>query len=484
MSDQHHIRQAILAAPFELDNTGEIPRPGTLCIPRAHRKALSRDAVLVIGARGVGKSFWTAALSDDALRLQMGVSVQELLHTTVSIGHAAKPNINTYPDRETFKTLLGCGYEPYAVWRAVMVRWLAGIIEKKVPMESWGLSVQWVVQNPEEVAKIAEAANAFLAKDNQFGLIVFDALDRTSHDWVTMNRIVRDLLQVALWLRDFSRLRAKIFLRPDQKDGSVTSFVDASKILATQAELTWERHDLHAMLWQRLINAIGDHGECLRSLVTSVLPPGDALRLVGSDWFLPPALAVEMPYQRRLFETLAGDKMGKDARRGVPYVWSVSHLADGHGSTSPRSFLAAILGAVEDSLARYGDYPLALHYESLKRGIQKASQIRVNQVAEDDPWVPKVMDALRGMNVPCGYGVIEHGWQDKFPDGPSTIPSDHLPPQHVENWDGVCKDLERLGIFVTRKEGRMDMPDLYRVGFGLGRKGGVVPAELVPKKHR
>jgi len=48
--------------------------------------------------------------------------------------------------------------------------------------------------------------------------------------------------------------------------------------------------------------------------------------------------------------------------------------------------------------------------------------------------------------------------------------------QHVEKgWDGIRQDLVRLGIFVTRKDSRIDMPDLYRVGFGLGRRGGVKP---------
>lgn len=45
------IRQAILAAPFELDNTGETPKPGTFYFPLAHRKALSREAVLVVGVK-------------------------------------------------------------------------------------------------------------------------------------------------------------------------------------------------------------------------------------------------------------------------------------------------------------------------------------------------------------------------------------------------------------------------------------------------
>lgn len=472
------VRQAILAAPFELDNTGETPVPGTLYIPRAHRKALSRESVLVVGARGVGKSFWTAALSDDLLRRQIGESVKELTHTVIHVGHAAKPSIENYPDRETLKALIGQGHESYTIWRAVMLRWLAKIVNKQIPAGSWLDSVRWVAANSEEFARIAEAANTQLASDNKFGLIIFDALDRTSHEWGTMNHIVSALLQVSLWLRDFSCLRTKVFLRPDQLERTVTSFVDASKIVATRADLTWENYDLHSMLWQRLINTPDLHGICLRSIVTSILPPTEALRSDKGVWFLPPVLVSETAYQRRLFEALAGTKMGTDARRGVPYVWSVSHLADGHGWTSPRSFLAAISGAAEDSEQRYANYPLALHYESIKRGIQRASQIRVSQVAEDDPWVPSAMRPLAGMNVPSDYDSVQHAWEVAFPGGPSTIPSEHLRPQHVESWGGVRKDLERLGIFVTRKDGRIDMPDLYRVGFSLGRKGGVAPRKL------
>ena len=86
------------------------------------------------------------------------------------------------------------------------------------------------------------------------------------------------------------------------------------------------------------------------------------------------------------------------------------------------------------------------------------------------------MAPLKDRNVPCDYETILQQWNAEFPNGPSDLHSEHLPPQHVERgWDGVRLDLERLGIFVTRKDGRVDMPDLYRVGFGLGRKGGVKP---------
>jgi hypothetical protein len=160
----------------------------------------------------------------------------------------------------------------------------------------------------------------------------------------------------------------------------------------------------------------------------------------------------------------------------VPYTWSVGHLADGRGQTSPRSFLAAIRQAAEDTQERYLDAYHALHYESIKRGIQKASEIRVAEIAEDYPWVPDVLSVLRGMNVPCEYSAILERWQQHYPNGPQSISLDRLPPQHAERgWDGIRDDLIRVGLIEFRKDSRIDMPDLYRVGFGLGRKGGVKP---------
>ena len=168
--------------------------------------------------------------------------------------------------------------------------------------------------------------------------------------------------------------------------------------------------------------------------------------------------------------------MGKDRRRGVPYVWSVSHLADGKGRTSPRSFLAAIRAAVENSEEKYNTHNLALHYESIKRGVQKASEIRIAEMAEDYPWVKVIFIPLGGVTVPCELSVIEERWNLYFNDGPVAVANNRLPPQHIaRGWPGVLEDLERLGLFETMKDGRINMPDLYRVGFGLGRRGGVRP---------
>ena len=154
----------------------------------------------------------------------------------------------------------------------------------------------------------------------------------------------------------------------------------------------------------------------------------------------------------------------------------MGHLADGRGQTSPRSFLAAIRQAAEDSSERYSQHDYALHFESIKRGIQKASEIRVQEMAEDYPWVPYVLSALSGMNVPVEVDAVKKKWEEQFPAGAQSISAARLPAQHVDRgWDGVREDLQRLGLLETKKDGRIDMPDLYRVGFGLGRKGGVKP---------
>lgn len=475
MPDITALRRAILAAlPAETSRSGGVPDTAHLYVPPAHTKALRLDCQLVIGARGVGKSVWTAALGDSTLRHALGSSVPGLETTEVRIGFSETERIDDYPDADTYGQLRAHENTPYHVWRAVMVRWLAGLTGADVPEDSWRETVAWVRNNPEQVARVLEQASQRFVDAGRHGLIVFDALDRSSDDWRVMDEIVRDLLRTALWLKSLPKLSAKVFLRGDQFDRTVTDFPDASKLLATRVELTWEQHDLHGLLWQMLINGPGEHGECLRAVYTEVVtnPPLE----VDGHWRLANDVKRETPTQRALFEALAGPWMGRDRRRGVPYVWSVSHLADGRGRTSPRSFLAAIRQAAEDSQERYPEHGRALHYESIKRGIQKASEIRVNEMAEDYPWVPTVLRPLNGLTVPCDFELVLQCWQEAFPGGVASVPTERLPPQHADRgWEGLRDDLQRLGLFDLKKDGRIDMPDLYRVGFGLGRRGGVRP---------
>lgn len=475
MIQTQQIRESLAEAlPLTTSIHGEAPDRRHLYLPPAHAKALRLECNLVIGARGVGKSFWTAALGAPALRAAVGKSVRELESTEVHIGFGVAPDIDAFPDKEVFAQLIEKGFEPFEIWKGVVVRWLSKLEPVTIPVDSWEQTIHWVKSNPENLARTIQNTNNALSKKGQHALILFDALDRTSSDWGVMDRIVRDLLKIVLWLKSYPRLHAKVFLREDQSDRTITDFPDASKLMATKAELTWAPHDLHGLLWQTLCNCPDRDGAHLRDLYTSVV--GAPPRSENHLWLVADEVKRESIKQRELFIALAGPWMGKDRRRGVPYIWSVSHLADGRGRTSPRSFLAAIRQAAEDSLENYRDFPQPLHYESIKRGVQKASQIRVSEMAEDYPWVESVMAPLRGLTVPCHFEIIEDRWQSELPLGLSDLSGQRLPPQHAEKgWPGVRSDLERLGIFETMKDGRINLPDLYRVGFGLGRRGGVKP---------
>ncbi|MCQ8181878.1 hypothetical protein NP603_12235 [Methylomonas sp. SURF-1] len=468
----HHdlaaLRDAIIHSPLETSNFGEEPAPGTLYVPSSHVKALRLDANVVVGGRGVGKSFWTSALRSTNLRSIFDAHVPELTNLEITVGFSNREEIALYPNEDGFAAMLDLGFDPYDVWRAVIMRWIAHRTKQAIPSDSWQTTVSWLKQRPEDAAKMMQAPRDWR------GLIIFDALDRTSNDWRRMDEIVRGLLKAVLWLKSFPGLFAKVFLREDQAERTVFNFPDASKLLATKAELSWQRHDLHGLLWQRLINAPDDDGQLLRNVCESV--SGAPLAKQLQHWQLSENMKREGDVQRGAFELLAGPWMGKDKRRGVPYTWSVSHLADGRGLTSPRSFLAAIRQAAEDSRERYPSHEFTLHYESIKRGIQKASQIRVAEVAEDYPWVQDVLSALEGLNVPADYDTIRQRWEDRYPIGPQGIGSSRLPAQHADRgWEGIRDDLARLGLIKIKTDGRIDMPDIYRVGFGLGRKGGVKP---------
>lgn len=419
---------------------------------------------------------WTAALCAEQTRMALGPSLPDFANTRVYAGYSEAEDIEAYPTADVLSALLADDWDPYDIWRAVMIRRLARelVAEFAVPTEAWQQTLEWLRHNPEALARMVQQAEEQLADQDERLLFVFDALDRTATNWDTMDRLVRGLLRAVLWLKPRARMNAKVFLREDQFERRVADFPDASKLLSTKAELSWERHDLHALLWQHLLNGPGEHGERLRGLYRSV--EGQHPESTRYGWRLPASLQRECPGQRALFEALAGAWMGPDKRRGVPYVWSISHLADGHGRTSPRSFLVAIRKAAEDSGARYPDFHLPLHYESIKRGVREASEVRVEEMAEEYAWVKKLMEPLAGLLVPCDFDVIAQHWAETFPEGPEGLPGINLPPAHAEQgWEGVWNDLLRIGIFEQRTDGRIDMPDLYRVGFRLGRKGGVSP---------
>jgi hypothetical protein len=116
-------------------------------------------------------------------------------------------------------------------------------------------------------------------------------------------------------------------------------------------------------------------------------------------------------------------------------------------------------------------------------GVQQASQIRVKEIIEDYPWVKWVMEPLRGnLTVPCSARDIEKIWKDEKTLSLLEVrlvkhgTAVKLPPQNLDfGPSGILGDLASLGMLELLAGKRIQMPDVYRVAFGFGRRGGVKP---------
>ncbi|MEE8525690.1 MAG: hypothetical protein V3T72_17270 [Thermoanaerobaculia bacterium] len=465
------------ALPRETD---EKPEPRHLYVPPRHARALSPDNSLVVGIRGAGKSVWWRALQSPDYRHVAAAALaspalDEISEVAAGFGETLRPY--DYPDKRVLRQILRAGRSPAEIWRTVVAvhTWARTAESALGTLDNWAERVAWMEENPEKAAHAFKAHDDDLAARRKLQLVLFDALDRVADDWSDLRQLLRGLLEVLLELRGFRGIRAKAFVRPDMLDDpQVTAFRDASKVLAGKVELRWPRADLYGLLFQRLGNA--EEGAAFRSgceaLGSGRWPETDGV------WQVPKTLREDEDLQRTTFHDMAGPWMGTDRKRGFPYTWLPNHLGDAAEQVSPRSFLWALRTATEERVP--GGWSHALHYDGIKRGVQEASRIRVDEVREDFFWVPTVMDPLRGLAVPCQFSAVGKRWKKadvlsrlRAAEGGSD--SGLLPKRMGQGHVGLRDDLLDLALFSRQKDGRINMPDVYRVGFGLGRRGGVKP---------
>ncbi len=477
-------REALRQLP-EGTSHGDTPKLEEVYLPRSHLRAMDPDALVVTGMRGAGKTFWWGALQDKAVRAMLGKvpgfrTVDA--STEVRTGFGVRPDSGKYPGKDTIRQLLDEGHEARIIWRTVA----AWQFTRQFPREdhplrqktSWAERVEWAAHHPESTEALFEESDRASDQRKTHTLLLFDGLDRSADDWKTMYVVIRGLLQTALDLRSYRRLRVKVFLRSDQLDeGRIADFPDASKVLASSVDLSWPRRELYGLLWHSLAN--GDAGKLFRAFL------GDdrrarAAAVLPTLFNVPRRFVADEDRQREKFHALTGPWMGSGPRRGFPYTWIPNHLADTAGRVSPRSFLAALRAAAEDTAERHPDWDHALHYESIKRGVQEASRIRVDELREDYPWVHRLLNALKGMVVPLSFAEIEERWRERgviedldgWTGGQEVKVK--LPPGRPGP-EGAREGLETLGVFQRLYDGRVNIPDVYRVGYGLGRRGGVKP---------
>jgi hypothetical protein len=168
--------------------------------------------------------------------------------------------------------------------------------------------------------------------------------------------------------------------------------------------------------------------------------------------------------------------MGTDARRGRVYTWVPLHLSDARNACSPRTFLTAWQKASEHQPV---PSDRAVDHLGLIEGVRKASSTRLAELREDYRWIDNALAALKGQFVPIERRELIKIWEEsKVVQGilKEARAGQWLAPVQLADADNTAALLDAMNsIAVTeeRANGKINVPDIFRVEAGIKRKGGV-----------
>lgn len=481
------IRQALIDLPLTPAWENLVPpKPSEIYLPDRHSKALLPEVSIVEGMRGAGKSFWTAVLADDnTRRLVSGVSNnQRLSNLAVKVGFGLDMANENFPNAIRINSLMSQGCTPDDIWRSVLLRHAFKVLDKSLPfLDEVDAAAQWVTINRDQADRYLEECDRDLDLQGKVLLLLFDSLDRLAGDWGHIREILSAALQLGLECRTRRAMRCKFFLRPDmvEEDDEIWRFADSSKLLHGKGELSWRANDLFGLILLHLANS-ESAGDAFRKAIEQ--QEHVHWQEVDGVYSLPRVLTAGEQPLRRIVEALAGPWVGTTAKRGFTFTWIPTHLSDAKVRLSPRSILLAFRHAAQWTEEHYPHHDVALHYQGIQQGVVEASKIRIGEIKEDYPWVGPLLEVLKGATVPLTVDELTSKWTESCIklSIDAAQRNERLPPRRYSSdtnrkgdMQALVDDLVELAVLYRTEDGRYNMPDIFRVGFGIKRKGGVKP---------
>ncbi|MFI6688413.1 hypothetical protein [Streptomyces sp. NPDC050485] len=451
--------------------------------PNTHRAALYADSTVVRGSTGQGKTFWARALSDPQLR---AVAAREyrmprLERTAPVTGFGDRPDA-FQPSAGELRALTRLGVQPTALWSAVALTALG--VPDLAALATWTERVDWLVRNPGAIERsLAELEAAARAADT-VRIVLFDALDQLHPDRALAEHLTSGMLNLALTLsRHTTRLRAKVFIRPDMLDGALTGVPRAERAFLTgrAADLSWGRTDYlgrigRTDLYGLLFHLLGNHDSAEAAAFRAAWPTWGQAR---DGRFLAPAeLGCDPKTQQEVFSTLVGRFMGDNARKGFTYSYLSCYLQDALGTVTPRPFLTALATALESTGRNHPEHDRPLHYDDLRHGASCGA--RADELHQALPWVRLALEPLAGQQLPIWEEEVLDLWKnaelaDQLQELGTRAAADvgrvRTGPCHPSSYLLLLEELIGAGVVNRRTSGQLDMPDVYRIAHGLGRRG-------------
>ncbi len=451
-----------------------------------HLRALDPTVVLVVGARGTGKSeLFRAFFREDAEGLGPAILDRVADYVRIAPGFERSTWINgfpagiDFPDSDALRRAIDTEERAKELWRLMLLRRLRDHLDPERSAR-FGPVLKPLAADLGEVFQGASVLTANptaaldeleirLEREGRRLFVGYDELDTLGgFDWELNSRLVRGL--VAFWSdysRRWRRVRAKVFLRSDlfrRHAGMATA--DFAKLAANRVELNWPDAAILGMLVKRIANTSAGLAEYCRKARIE-FDRDERLGLIPR---------VDSPEQARpLLERMAGEFMGANRKKGLVRNWVFDHLRDGVGAVSPRNFVRLFeLAAGKESANQELRPPRLLHPTALRQALEDVSEDHVRQGATSEwPWLDGVRRRLRldPLAPWTRRQIIELLGSDDVDGWAAAGAEDVRPPE--EDPAALLEYLVELGILRRRADDRLDVPDPYLYGLGLRRKGGV-----------
>ncbi len=448
-----------------------VPAVTTFLPLDSHRMALRPEIVVVRGGRGAGKS----ALFRLIDQVNSSVKLKDLFEDDklpdAVWRDAYSQAAHHHPEVSSMDALAKSASDELlrAFWMAHLVRRLVGlgqgIEEIRAPvLEFWQESseLKQNVRRAEgrinQIVQALDAVDRILSHENRIVFAAYDHLDRIGGLTTEVRRrCVKALL--AMWLSLSNRyrcLRAKIFLREDLFEAGERDFPDASKLRPRSIALEWDVESLYRVAVRHLASTSED----MRGWLEGV--PGLELRNRGEWGWIPGPMPVKI--QKEFADRLSGELMGRGAKKGYTYRWIPNRLQDAQVRIVPRSILCLLGFAGQEARKK----PILrgtqlITPQNLMAALKQTSQERANEIREEYPLVSR-LENLRRLQVPLEADGVMNKLGLKVQGEDAGLSSDGRL---------IFDELVRLGVLSLRPDGRVDVPDIYRYGFGILRKGGV-----------
>jgi len=277
-----------------------------------------------------------------------------------------------------------------------------------------------------------------LALENRSAILCLDGLDAAFKADIT--RRERGLVDLfTAWqsvFADQSHVQTKIFLRADLWQS--LSFPEKSHLRGREMKLTWEDRNLWRLIVKRAIGSLR-FADWLSS--TPLMPELTPLAVESAG---EPAL---YSYLDRLFERHIWTGKNSLSRN-----WLLRRLADARSVIYPRDLICLLREAIGKENERIAEGArvsenAVISRQSLSEALAPTSIQRVDAVREEYPELRDVLERMRGMDATGGLEQLRS-----------------------RAGDNDLNLLSEAGV-IRLEEGEYVVPDLYRHGLEMPRKG-------------